>query len=906
MILYENTIENFLKSASDKRLINHFADEYFEHISRKIDSVTKTQWKYSMQVLKELITNIKANGEAGIRIDYVITSNYRWFEIVFAANTYEGNRVHVLQLLPFEKIVKKQTEDIYVFEVDEQYIEFIHPSIQAICYEGYIKENIAAISEEQLDVSSSVYFYESSDTDLFKVLSEEEELVKEVPIILCGEEEILFSNLHWLVEAKNGKRVLQILHEKDQLCAAGMESYIDKLFDANGAKNKLFVEQRYAASAVLNNVKRDEEGFFILNGMAGTGKTTVAISIMKELYDLGSKVLYLVASLSMVEAIKANIKKHTDAEFNVSTIQSFIRKKEWKEYDLIIVDEAQNVGNFLISEYMNESKILPKTMLFICSMIQCISEKEGDFIEQIKAKAQQLERPVYTFDLNSNIRFSGQSSGINWMIHQLQIADTGNYEDWDVDTYKIEILDNPNVINSIIAEKNTNGEVCRAIVRYDDIESISRKHGYPCISFEEYGFTMPVITAQSPHVSKWYSDKTLSNHAVGMRLVQGMELDYACVVIDDLSYDVDTGEIVLKKDKHEEAIKRIIARHGIENLEEHYNHYLEVVKKGYYVAISRGMKGVYIYCSDDCLRKYLEQKVFYAGRRYSWIKGFIENYDFDSEKGIIKKQEDNFSASYQENDKFAYVTVIYEKFSRLLESIKSQLQNVIDEVKFKSICDECSALLLDLQKDVIGDNDIVKRYTDTIVNNMGESAWDKLSDLSKKCLLSAEIIFHDLKDYNQIFDFSGVCVQVSKAVEYELAYRFLTKYVEYLRNRYRNQLMNKIPKTLVDEYGNIKTEDIFTLGDVRYTVGMDSYGNIKNNYTYRQFYNYAKECMFEETDKIQEVLAEQVKVIHKIKEDYRNKAAHKSSIDVLAAKECINYVIEIERKLGMMLDAYKF
>lgn len=49
MILYENTIENFLKSATDKNLIDYFASEYFEHFSRKIDSATKMQWKYSMQ-----------------------------------------------------------------------------------------------------------------------------------------------------------------------------------------------------------------------------------------------------------------------------------------------------------------------------------------------------------------------------------------------------------------------------------------------------------------------------------------------------------------------------------------------------------------------------------------------------------------------------------------------------------------------------------------------------------------------------------------------------------------------------------------------------------------------------------------------------------------------------------------
>ena len=49
-----------------------------------------------------------------------------------------------------------------------------------------------------------------------------------------------------------------------------------------------------------------------------------------------------------------------------------------------------------------------------------------------------------------------------------------------------------------------------------------------------------------------------------------------------------------------------------------------------------------------------------------------------------------------------------------------------------------------------------------------------------------------------------------------------------------------------------------------------------------------------------------MKIIQKIKDDYRNKAAHKESMDVVAAKACLDYIIEVQRKLGIMLDAYIF
>lgn len=118
--------------------------------------------------------------------------------------------------------------------------------------------------------------------------------------------------------------------------------------------------------------------------------------------------------------------------------------------------------------------------------------------------------------------------------------------------------------------------------------------------------------------------------------------------------------------------------------------------------------------------------------------------------------------------------------------------------------------------------------------------------------------------------------------------------------------MDRIPKSLLDDDGQIKTEDLFTLGDVRYAVGMDARGNVKNQYVFRQFGYYAKEKLLKNSKDIQKILADHIIIVDKIRKDYRNKAAHKSPVDVVAAKDCIDYVVEAERKLGLMLDEYNY
>lgn len=288
---------------------------------------------------------------------------------------------------------------------------------------------------------------------------------------------------------------------------------------------------------------------------------------------------------------------------------------------------------------------------------------------------------------------------------------------------------------------------------------------------------MPVITGQM-RTSERYEAMHNSEYAVGALLMQGMEIDYGCVLITHLTYNEETGKIELKEEAKEKAVLSTMSAVGIDDIVEGY---LRKILNCYYIAISRGKKGTLLYCDDDKLSEFIKHKIIYASRRYSWIKDFISNYNIDEENGIIKNIHNEKTEESNPGDKYAYVTLIYNRFNELIESIKKEIHGTIDEKSLKKICDQCSAVLLDLQRDAMNDEDIASQYTEEIIKTMGKGSWDKLNDLSKKCLISAEIIFHDLKDYNQIFDFSGVCVQVSKAVEYELAYRYLTEYVAYLK-----------------------------------------------------------------------------------------------------------------------------
>jgi len=141
MILYENSVENFIESASSRRITSFFSDGYEQHFSRKTESKTKTYWKYVTQILKELLIDSRISDDAGIRIDYVINSNYQWVEVLLVGRASGGCQVHVIELLPFTSLLSKKADEVYCFDNDGEEVEFLHPSMQSVCYNINFREN---------------------------------------------------------------------------------------------------------------------------------------------------------------------------------------------------------------------------------------------------------------------------------------------------------------------------------------------------------------------------------------------------------------------------------------------------------------------------------------------------------------------------------------------------------------------------------------------------------------------------------------------------------------------------------------------------------------------------------------------------------------------------------------------
>ena len=83
--------------------------------------------------------------------------------------------------------------------------------------------------------------------------------------------------------------------------------------------------------------------------------------------------------------------------------------------------------------------------------------------------------------------------------------------------------------------------------------------------------------------------------------IQGYDLNYAFVILGkDIGYDKNTKQIIVRKELYfDQNGKRSTT----------YEQLLEYIKNIYYVLMTRGIKGTFLYVCDDDLREYLSQYI---------------------------------------------------------------------------------------------------------------------------------------------------------------------------------------------------------------------------------------------------------------------------------------------------------
>lgn len=265
----------------------------------------------------------------------------------------------------------------------------------------------------------------------------------------------------------------------------------------------------------------------------------------------------------------------------------------------------------------------------------------------------------------------------------------------------------------------------------------------------------------------------------------------------------------------------------------------------------------------------------------------------------------------------------FEQIQKIRESLVEELKSTDEDVKeiaLKKLQDKVAEIVGELTRNVIAVSDNVY-YKEYLVGELTQEVWDKLDEKSKTFLIIAKSNYDSMikmPDKNSM-DYSGVCLLVTKALEVETTKRFFDKYKDFLNRKYIG--VSQWPHVLRQRVHGQVTDEIipdgeFTLGSVVPTVGYkrdyDNDGNIigysrGHNGTRLDFLDYATRSLFKSSDRrnAEREIEKDYHFIEKVRLDYRNPSAHRDKLTITSAKNCIEYVIDVQHMLKEMLGTMK-
>ena len=369
--------------------------------------------------------------------------------------------------------------------------------------------------------------------------------------------------------------------------------------------------QRKAVEDILSKLKDGSSNRIVVNGMPGSGKTIVAVYLMKYLADSeeysDKKIAFVVPQTSLRKTMRLIFKSIYGLSPSQVISPADVTKKR---YDVLLVDEAHRLHQYKNISYMGTFKqnceklgltteadeldwILKQadsTVLFYDPM-QVVGPSGISFDRFDKKMVEAFnDRIISYYTLLTQMRVLGGNDYIDFVRDILE----GNCRNKYVsDNYDFKLYTDFNRFETEMYKKETEAGLTRMVAGYA-WPWISKKN--PSLKDIE----IQGIRRMWNHCTEGWVHTPEAIDEVGcIHSIQGYDLNYAFVIVgNEIGYDWNSGQIkVYPQNYYDKNGKRTAT----------YEELLEYIKNVYYVLLTRGIRGTYIYVCDNDLREYLQE-----------------------------------------------------------------------------------------------------------------------------------------------------------------------------------------------------------------------------------------------------------------------------------------------------------
>ena len=619
MLIYEGTKANFLSGVEQDTIAVEIENNIYERMHRHTAKNEFRSWENSMEYMYKVLNDQDIPSDAGIAIEYNIPQTSKRVDFLISGyGKKEEANVVLIELKQWDELEAIPGRDGLVQTYTGNAVrQVVHPSYQAWSYAMLISDYNASVQEGMVSIFPCAYLHNYRRHDQDPLDAEQYGVyLEDAPAFTRGEVTKLREFIKKSIRTGDNKELIYKIDSGRIKPSKSLQDSIAKMLKGN-REFIMLDEQKVVYEEILNesrqSVQDDKKRVVIVKGGPGTGKSVVAVNLLAELTKENQFCQYVSKNSAprnvYRKKLKGSIRKSSvDNMFKGSGIYT---ETDNNMIDTILVDEAHrlneksgmfhNMGENQIKEIIHAAKC----SVFFIDESQRVTLQDIGRVDEIRKWAEEEKAQVTEMELVSQFRCNGSDGYLAWLDHTLEIRDTANFDMEDID-YDIRILDSPTKMQELIIERNrTSHNRARILAGY-------------CWNWKKEGVNDPSvhdikigdfeISWNLKNTTTFAIDEDSIHEAGCIHTSQGLEFDYVGVIIgDDMRYE--NGMVVTdftKRARTDQSLKGIKKLYK-ENPELAKKEADEIIKNTYRTLMTRGMKGCYVYCTDQRLAAYLKR-----------------------------------------------------------------------------------------------------------------------------------------------------------------------------------------------------------------------------------------------------------------------------------------------------------
>ncbi|WP_235505635.1 DNA/RNA helicase domain-containing protein [Arthrobacter sp. Leaf337] len=398
---------------------------------------------------------------------------------------------------------------------------------------------------------------------------------------------------------------------------------------------------------LLDDVERREPSTSVIQGDPGTGKTIIAVYLMKLLRDIqlsqegenfdsdsifadyfveGNRDLIADLKIGLVvpqQSLRSTIKKVFNKTPSLQpdmVLSPFDLSPSEDPYDLLIVDEAHRLSqraNQPSGPQNKKYREITEALFGIddLSITQLDWVRESSKHQILLVDAEQSVRPAdLPRELVHSLILTSQAEKKYYRLHsQMRVQGGTDYIKYirgilsskppvqaPVDNYDFRFFDNVRDMHDAIRRRESEVQLARLVAGF--AWPWRTKTDPNAFDIEIDGYRLRWNKTQTD----WINSTNSVEEVGSIHTVQGYDLNYAGVIIGpDLRFDPGTQSIVVNRvGYHDKKGKENNPKLGLVYTD---NDLLRYITNIYAVLMTRGMNGTYVYVHDKELREYLRK-----------------------------------------------------------------------------------------------------------------------------------------------------------------------------------------------------------------------------------------------------------------------------------------------------------